>query len=76
MEYLVPRLWSEREGVIVATSCNRAGEGKPRSAEYAMSCVNAELRLLVDLEIDAEHRARPELDEDGRWMRIGRRENS
>lgn len=68
VDYLATRLWSECRDVVLATSCNFAGEGNPRSPEYALSHLDERLRMTADLEIDIPHWEEPDLDPDGRWL--------
>jgi len=66
--YLATRLWEEQGQVIVATSCNMAGDGNPQAAEYDLSHVDSRVRSNVDLEVDIPHWQTPQLDRDGRWL--------
>lgn len=68
VDYLATRLWSESGDVLVATSCNAAGEGNPRSEAYGLSHVDPRVRSAVDFEITIPHWERPEVDDDGRWL--------
>ena len=53
--------------VIIATSCNMAGEGNPKSDKYNPEFVDSRLRSKVDHAIDIPHWEVPRLDEEGRW---------
>jgi len=67
-EYLARRLWSESRTVLVATSCNKAGKGNPRSSEYDLSAVDSRIRAKADFEVGIPHWESPELDDGGRWL--------
>jgi tRNA A37 threonylcarbamoyladenosine synthetase subunit TsaC/SUA5/YrdC len=67
-EYLARRLWSESQTVLVATSCNKAGDGNPKSSEYDLSAIDSRIRAKVNFEVGISHWESPELDDDGRWL--------
>jgi tRNA A37 threonylcarbamoyladenosine synthetase subunit TsaC/SUA5/YrdC len=68
VEYLAARLWSESKTVLVATSCNRAGDGNPESNEYDLSAIDSRIRAKADYEVGIQHWETPELDDGGRWL--------
>jgi len=68
VEYLANRLWSDYGDILVASSCNMAGEGNPQSKEYDLSYVDDRLRAKVDYNVDVPHWETPQLDGDGRWL--------
>ena len=68
VDFLAAKLWSESRDVIIASSCNMAGEGNPKSDHYDLSFVHPNLRNDVQLEIGIPHWGKPQLDADGRWL--------
>ena len=68
VDYLAKRFWSESREIIVATSCNMAGEGNPRSNHYDLSYIDSSVRSKADFEVSLPHWESPDLDENGRWL--------
>lgn len=68
IEYLATRLWSEYDRIIVASSCNKAGDGNPQSDYFDLSFLDPKVRASVDFEISIPHWGNPEVDENGRWL--------
>jgi len=68
IDYLAKRFWSESREIIVATSCNMAGEGNPQSDHYDLSYIDSSVRSKVDFEVSLPHWESPDLDENGRWL--------
>ncbi len=68
IDYLASKFWSEFEEVIVATSCNMAGEGNPKSDKYGLEHIHSSVRTKVDFEISIPHWEAPDLDQEGRWL--------
>ena len=66
--YLACRLWKEQKEVIVATSCNIAGEGNATGDRYSLDRLNSMIREKVDLQVEIPHWETPQTDSDGRWL--------
>jgi tRNA A37 threonylcarbamoyladenosine synthetase subunit TsaC/SUA5/YrdC len=67
-KYIATRLWKERREIIIASSCNKAGEGNPSADFFSTSFLDSDVRSRAEFEVDIPHWGTPQFSEEGRWL--------
>jgi len=67
-KYLATRLWKERGEIIIASSCNMAGDGNPSGDSFSTSYLDPDVRSRASHVVDIPHWETPQFSDEGEWL--------